>query len=268
MFMTFVYSQDSSIGIYSRQGADYLDSGIVVNNLNYRVIEINKDLTLYLTPYEVSGKTLDNSTTECRVGIVNHQGSRLYLVLQENFTVIGDDDIFTVTIPGEFLNETGDYLVNIDCQAVNKGGYFNWIITVTHTGEELNLPITFSYFFSCLMLFLFCLPILYITINLPSNDTMNEDGEIISINQLKHLRPILYTLMWCLHLAILFIISNYTLMYLNYNLLGNFFFMLFQVMLWTTIICVPIYFVWIIYKLYVDGIKKQLLDRGVGYNTP
>lgn len=134
---TLINAQEETGGQYSKQGALYMDNGIIINTLAYVTVEVNKSINLYMTPYEQSGKTLDNESVECRVGITNHDGNRLLLLEQENFTFIGDNDIWIAEIPASFLNETGNYLLSWDCQKPINGGYFNTHLEVTKDGEHI-----------------------------------------------------------------------------------------------------------------------------------
>lgn len=144
--ISFVSAQgEHTGGTYSKQGAEYMDTGLIVNTLMYDVVALGKNITVYMTPYEISGKTIDNNTATCRLGMVNPDGSRLLLLLQENFTVIGEDDIWTAVIPGTFLNETGEYLLNWDCQTGIRGGYFNSILTVTQNGRHHDIPLILTH---------------------------------------------------------------------------------------------------------------------------
>lgn len=134
----FISCQEETGGFYSKQGAEYMDSGVIVNTLIYDTAKINKNLTIYMIPYEVSGKTLDNSSVSCRLGVTSPDGSRLLLLSDDNgdFLHISDNDIWVGVIPGTFLNETGKFLYNWDCQESIKGGYLNGFIEITNVGTN------------------------------------------------------------------------------------------------------------------------------------
>jgi len=75
--LAIVNAQELQGGTFSKQGAEYMDTGIIVNTLVYDILTINENVTLYMTPYEQSGKTLQSTDVDCRVGIVSPDGSRL-----------------------------------------------------------------------------------------------------------------------------------------------------------------------------------------------
>ena len=160
---SLVSAQESTGGQYSKQGALYMDAGIIVNTLVYDHIEVNNNLTIYMTPYEQSGKTLDNTSVTCRFGVTSPDGSRLLLLSddQGNFTHISNDDIWVSVIPASFLNETGTYLYNWDCQGVIKGGYFNGFLEVGNTKDVFDTPKAILYGFILVLLSAFLYFALY-----------------------------------------------------------------------------------------------------------
>ena len=98
---------------------------------------------------------------------------------------------------------------------------------------------------------------------LPSENSRGENGAIIQISQLKHLRKIMWGIIWGLSLAIVFIIANISYAYLQNQLLGSFFMAIYQIMLWTTIIMIPIMFIWLLYSMYKDAEFQKMINRGV-----
>jgi hypothetical protein len=260
---SFVTAQEHTGGEYSKQGAAYMDSGVIVNTLIYDAVKINDPITLYMTPYELTGKTLDNSTTVCRVGIVSPDGSRLLLLEQANFTIIGENDIWTSIIPGAFLNETGEYLYNWDCQEGIRGGYFNGIFTVTKTGnhiisegEAIIYLISFSFLifiFGLLMLALFQIP----------KDIKDDGGFIVNVSKLEYLRPIVKGLAWIVLTGIVFIIANITIAYLSTGLIGNFLFLIFQIMMLSNLVIIPLMIIRMIQRIVLSKDMLGLIERGV-----
>ena len=92
---------------------------------------------------------------------------------------------------------------------------------------------------------------------------MDEEGTILQVSQLKHIRPILYGCAWVLLLAIVYIISNITTAYIPNDMMSSLFFSIYQVMFWLTIIAIPLWFVWIFTGIFRDREVKKMLERGV-----
>lgn len=157
--INFVFAQENQGGTFSKQGAEYMDSGIIINTLVYDTIQLGEDITLYMTPYELTGKTLDSTDVDCRVGVVNPNGERLYLLpSNDNFTIIGEDDIWTAIVTGDFLNETGKYLFNWDCHDGLRGGYFSSHVLITPNGESGMENIVF---FIAILILLYTLTLIF-----------------------------------------------------------------------------------------------------------
>jgi len=157
----------------------------------------------------------------------------------------------------------GTYFVNGigDLDGINS--VWNYVFDITYTGDALTAQQSYIYIGGLIFLVLLILGISILINKLPSNDSVDEEGSILQINQLKHLREVLWIVIWGLGLAIMFIISNLSLAYLSSPMMGNLFFVIWQMMFYVTIIGVPIYIIWIIYKLFRDAEMKRMLERGI-----
>ena len=154
----------------------------------------------------------------------------------------------------------GDYLVYFsDGINVTTSSF-----SATSTGFELTQPraiIIVSSLF--LLIFLFVVNIGGIAI-LPSKNERNEEGELISINTLKYLRSVLFGIGYLILLSIAFLVSNVSLAYLGTALIGNLFFVIFQVML---IMLLPMFVIWLMFiltSIFRDMEFKKMISRGVG----
>jgi len=104
---------------------------------------------------------------------------------------------------------------------------------------------------------------LYLTTKLPSGNVTDGFDNIISINWLKYLRPVLFAIAWGLLLAIIFISSNLSLAYLGEDLVGDFLFTIYQVMFWMTIVFMPIWVMYIFISVFRDKETKKMIERGI-----
>lgn len=170
---------------------------------------------------------------------------------------------FNITLNSTQTSKLGQYQVTGFCKdgSVAKDIGFNF--DVTYTGKVLTPQITGIYFLSTfIIIFLGILLILLIN-KLPSKDATDEDGTILEISNLKHLRPVLWGFVWGLVLALLFVISNITIAFLPSLMFGNLFFAFYQIMFWMTIIAIPIWFIWIFTGIFKDREYKRMVERGV-----
>ena len=134
---------------------------------------------------------------------------------------------------------------------------------VTSTGENLTLEYGLIYFFALVFIVLVILGIFFIISLLPSQDTVDTEGNIMQISWLKYLRPVLWIFIWALSLGLLFIISNITLAYIPNPMVGNFFFALYKIAFWMTIVMLPIYSIYILVRAFQDKEMKRLIERGI-----
>ena len=161
------------------------------------------------------------------------------------------------------FTESGDYSYVFDCgNTVEKEtGKIDFVIS--YTGKEINQQQVIIYFGAILVLIFFFALIVLIISKLPSKDTTDEDGTILQISNLKHLRPVLWAISWGIILTLMFIIANITIAFLPTAMIGNLFWALYTIMFWLTIIGLPLWFIWIFIKIFRDKEFKKLIERGV-----
>lgn len=134
---------------------------------------------------------------------------------------------------------------------------------VTFGGDIMSGAGSSFYIISIAVLFILFLLCIWATRGLPSGDAMDEEGTILQVSYIKHLRPVLYGVAWGILLAIIFVTSNMTLAYAGNPMLGNFFFVAYQVMFWLTIVAVPLWMIWIFTGIFRDVEFKRMIERGV-----
>ena len=134
---------------------------------------------------------------------------------------------------------------------------------ITSTGLALTTQMSILYIgLLAVLVFIFILMVLLISV-LPSDNNRGEEGEIISINNLKFLRPVIWISIYGIIAAIMFITSNIALAYISSGMIGSFLFMIYKVMMWLAIPLLVIYVVYIIAKIFQDKEVKNLIERGV-----
>ncbi len=174
-----------------------------------------------------------------------------------------------MTKVGTFYNYTfcntsllGEYIVNGfgDPNGVKTSWIYNFFIT--GTGFEFTQPR------ALLSLGLFGLLVLLFVVNvgvipmLPKDDNMDDEGNLVSINKLKYVRPILWVSAWFLLISILFAGSNLALAYMGTTLLGSILFKIYQVLFALSTPMVVIWFVFIFYNIFQDKKMKEYTERG------
>ena len=200
----------------------------------------------------------DDTASACNASTIDQPGG-VVTTISQTLDVTGDT--FNGTITGGNFSNLGVHCINIECDE----GYGSICREVTYGGDEITQQQVYIYLGGLIFLILLILGISIIIRKLPSKNSVDDQGMIVQINQLKHLRNVLWVVIWTLVLGMVFIISNLAIAYLNNSMLGEFFFTLYQIMFWVTIIAVPVYFIWIFYKIWQDKEMKRLMGRGVGF---
>jgi len=182
-----------------------------------------------------------------------------------------------MTKDGTFYNYTfcsttaiGEYYVygHGDLSAVDT--VWSYTFDITGSGTELTTAGSIVY----LGIFIVLIFLLVITIGtislLPSRNNQDDEGNILSINNLKHLRPVLWVFSYGLVMAIIFIGSNISLAYLGSSMVGNLLLAIYKVMLALAPIFAIVWILYIFWSIFSDQKLERLINQGItesgGYN--
>lgn len=215
----------------------------------------DKNITIY--------QTCNNCTSINFTRLMNPHNQTLTTTLEAT----KDGTYYSTLILSGNLSQTGTYTYCYVAgnQAESETGCLTF--EITFGGDLMTEPMASVYWISIIFLmFIFGLVLLGIN-KLPSKDTTDEEGSILQISNLKHLRPVLWGVCWALILAMLFIVSNMALAYLPNKMLGDFFFMMFKIVGWLTIPMVILWFIWIFAGIFRDKEYKKMIERGVDIRT-
>ena len=184
-----------------------------------------------------------------------------------NLTTTRDGSYYYTNLASGNFTAVGDYEYGYVCGngVENETGFIDF--TISYTGNTFTQTTAIVYFIALGILVLFIIGILLFMRKLPEGNAVDERGVIIQISQLKHLRPLLWGIVWMLVVALMYIVSNMTFAYLPSFFLGKFFFMIFKIMFYVAIICVPLWWVWIFVRIFQDKEYKRLMERGVEIKT-
>ena len=134
---------------------------------------------------------------------------------------------------------------------------------ISYTGQQLTEQTATTYVLSIGVLIFFLIGIILLISKLPTRDATDEEGTILQISNLKHLRPVLWGISWGIILAILFIVGNVTLAYLPTTMVGDMFMRIFFIMFALTIPGLFLWLIWIFTGIFRDREFKQMIERGV-----
>jgi len=110
--------------------------------------------------------------------------------------------------------------------------------------------------------FFFVLCLLFIGY-LPSEDPIDNDGRIMAINTLKYLRYPIGGLAWGILVIISFVIFNFAEGYIVEGLILSVFRMIFQFLMISATIGIPVILYYMFAKFMQDKVIKQMIERNI-----
>lgn len=143
------------------------------------------------------------------------------------------------------------------------------IFEITYFGKALSTAQSIIYLISLIvLLFLFVL-VLVGAYQIPSGNNRSDNGQILSINNLKYVKPILYGLAYVLVMVIMFVSSNLSFAFLGENMFGKLFFTFYIIMFRFMFLLPFIWIIWLFAKIAQDKEIKNMIERGVPvWNRP
>ncbi len=134
---------------------------------------------------------------------------------------------------------------------------------VTYNGDSISSSQAILYaVLLFVLIFVFIITILGIN-QLPSGNTQDEEGKILSISYLKYLRPVGWFFLWMLFIAILFLSSNIAFAFLSGQLFAQLLFTLFKICFALTSVIVVVWIIWIYRQMFHDKQMQNMLNRGI-----
>ena len=231
----------------------------------YEYVKVNSDFELNIHVANLTdGLEINNTALDCYLHLYNTNGTHL---LEAKMQPDSNRWDWVFLIKGGNFSELGEHAFRIFC-IDGVGGTAGGTFVVTKTGEVLSSEDTTLYGISLISLFLMSLCLITCTFFLPSKDETDEEGTILKISLLKHLRPMFLIFAWGLIMACVFIIGNFSLMYLSSDMLGDIFMKLFIMMFAITLVGLPLWLIKIFTDIFRDKEVKRMLERGVDINTP
>jgi len=210
-----------------------------------------------------NGRPLNNTDVDCFLHLYYPNGSHSLETSLNKDSNGEDHDIF---ISGTNFSILGDHAYYIWCdsaEAGDTGGSASGIYIITLTGTELTEGK------SILLVGLLAILVFVFVGNLialpfvPKGDNKSEDGQLLSINNLKHLKLPLMLSAYVLFMAIIYVASNISFAFLSTTLIATLLFKLYTVMMILLLPIVIITFLYLITSLLSENEVKKLLDRGV-----
>lgn len=249
---------------FVEEGGSNFVEGYFIEFTPLGVYENNEHILFNAHVFNISnGVRIDNLTAACNFHLFDNRGEHIINQVNLSYDSVGLDWEYNAT--GGNFTRNGQYSYLIVCQdsADNLGGFVTVGFEITSTGFHLDTPkaIIYSSFF-ILFIFLFIVTIFGINM-LPSSNTKDEDGKILSISYLKYFRSVLWFFEWILLLGIMFMASNIGFAYLGETLFANVFFNIYRIMFAITPVIVIVWVLWFFVQFFHDKQFQRMLNRGM-----
>jgi len=234
--------------------------GLIIVTSPQQYLKQNQDFTVNFFVHNQSNRRhISNSSTNCSFYLDNSNGT---LVLNQKVNY-NENDYWDIVIKGGNFSETGQYNYGIDCHHTFLGGSTSGAYIVNPLGDELTSSRAIIYIgLIGILIFVFLTTFFGIGL-LPSMNTKDEEGKILSISYLKYLRIILWFFEWMFLIAIFYLTSNLAFAYLREQLFAKTLFMLFHISLALTPIIVIVWMAWTIASIINDKKIRNLWERGM-----
>lgn len=263
IFATFLMTSMLFINAVPFQLSTTFDDGLTVEVSPIAYLKNSEEFKIRVYVYNTSnGFAFYDDKVSCCLRIFEEQGTKIYN--ESDMTISTCGKFFVSTIAGGNFTENENYHYSVCCNSTtNTGGYRQGVFEVNLSGVEFTEARAILYIgLMGMLIFLFIINLIVIPL-LPSKDNYDEEGTLISINQLKYLRPILYVTAYLLLMSLMFVSSNIAFAYLGTDLIGDLLFNIFQIMMVLALPMVVIWFIYILASIFQDREMKRYLERGI-----
>jgi len=198
----------------------------------------------------------------CNLTYVKYPNSSIIISDVEMTKRVSD---FNYTLYPNQTGELGSYLVSGFCESGNELKVWSYDFRVTRTGELLSTSQAIIYIVSIigiLPIFFLCL---FGAIRLPWKNQRDEEGNVVSINDLKYLKLFLIVLCYILLLWTFGLLRAMTGNYLELNAASNLFYYLYWMMLAFTWPLIILSFILGLISWIESEKMKKILYRGVPF---
>jgi len=227
----------------------FLITNVAASQVNLGTFKQGEDVTLL----QICGTCTFNNITSVVLPNSTH------LQLDASLTKRGPEFSY-------IFNQTdlkGVYLVNGFGDLAGTDSAWAYTFTITTTGHEFNNSKSIFYIgVMGILVFFFIITLIAIKF-LPDRSETNDQGSIMSINSLSHLKLVFGGVAWGILTMINFLAMNVASAYLETELVVSIFRVLFTFNMVGLIIAIPVILIYTITKVVEDNVIKQMIERDV-----
>jgi hypothetical protein len=238
-----------------------IQSGYTIYYPEFEYVKQDASFTLHVYASNRSTSLiLPNTDVGCYLRLFNSSGLSTYDSGVMNKTL---GNRHTLYIAPNNFSELGQHSYFIWCNSTAFGGEASGLFEVTPTGKMLNSSQTAILLSGLILLVILFIINIGVIPMLPSGDNRDEEGTLISINQLKYLRGILYLTAYFLLIGIVFVGANITLAYSGETFIGGVLFTMFRLLFGFALPIIVLWFIYLFYSIFQDKQMKGYLERGL-----
>ena len=200
-----------------------------------------------------------SSTASCNATIWNPLGEQI--ISNEGFTNNGY--YHNITIPDTSLSEAGTYIVSGFCEDGSAIAQIDKEFEITLNGNSFTTSQSIIYFVLLFAISIFFFVSVFAFIKIPFKNERNEDGKVISVNDLKYFKVLFFFLAYGLLTWMANIMIEVSSSLLNSSATYGFFSMLFKVMTASLYPMMILALIAIIVLYISDSKLYKWLDRGI-----
>jgi len=227
----------------------------------FDVIPSGQNFNLHVHASNIStGRPLLNTEISCYLHLYNITGNHTFesRILDKDSNLL-DHEIF---IDGANFTQ-GQHGFYIWCNSTDFGGEIKGLYEVTYSGKQMSSSNAILYVPLFLVFFFIFFVVIFLINLLPSENTRDEEGKLVSISLLKYLRPILAFIAWMLFIGIVYVASNLSFAYLPDTLVADLLFKLFYICFGLTLPIIVVWFIYIFAQIIDDKRMRALWERGM-----
>ena len=201
-----------------------------------------------------------NNATACNVSYIQHFNNSLRYL---NGAMVQTGSSFNYTVLSGNFTFQGDVCVGIECTDGSVKEVGSSCRTVTYNGKEVSSAQSTIYTVLIGILIFILFVSFWVMGHLPTSNTKDEQGRILSVSYLKYLRLVLWIFAYFMFSAIIFVSSNLAFAYLGEQLFANLLFNLFRILMGFSPVLIVILLISFFVKLFHDKQMQKLLNRGI-----
>ena len=213
-------------------------------------------------PCNSNGFYCNSVNVICNATIKNDLSVPLFTGYPVNIT----SNFIHIILNSSQISRLGDYYGDVKCRDSTTGlnSSTSFILRVTPTGQEASTSQSIIYiivFFASGIILLLCF---WGAVALPWKNERDQEGNLVSVNDYKYLKVLLWFMSWMFLIWNLFLMYNISFAYLHFNVASDLFQVLYKTMLNFTLPIFVFFVILTVIKFVEDQKLIKDIERGIG----